>query len=296
MKIGVIGGGAIGLLLSSYFAKEHTVTIYTRTEKQAKDLSHNGLSLVKNHHCIQSDVSGVVFPHDSLGEQDLIVVAVKQYHLNQIIPSLENVDCRLLFIQNGMRHLSYIESLTKRNEVYLGIVEHGALKKDSCTVVHTGDGVLKVASYMGNLVSIQYLADIPSFPVIFEEDYYKMLSEKLIVNAVINPLTAILGVTNGSLLDNMFYKKLFHTYFNELSEVLQFENKSEILLYVEEVCKKTSKNRSSMLRDLEENRPTEIDAILGYILDLAKKKQLNTPISENLYLMVKGKELQGKEK
>ncbi|MEM5593669.1 ketopantoate reductase C-terminal domain-containing protein [Niallia circulans] len=39
-----------------------------------------------------------------------------------------------------------------------------------------------------------------------------------------------------------------------------------------EVVGKTALNKSSMLKDMEAGRPTEIDAILGYIIEEAKRK------------------------
>ena len=44
------------------------------------------------------------------------------------------------------------------------------------------------------------------------------------------------------------------------------------------VCKKTAHNQSSMLCDLEGKRPTEVDAILGYILEKSVEREINTPI------------------
>ena len=50
-----------------------------------------------------------------------------------------------------------------------------------------------------------------------------------------------------------------------------------------------------MLCDLEEGRPTEVDAILGYILEKAAEREINTPIIETFYQAVKGKECQVEE-
>lgn len=57
-----------------------------------------------------------------------------------------------------------------------------------------------------------------------------------------------------------------------------------------EVIGKTTLNKSSMLKDMEAGRPTEIDAILGYIIEEAKKKKQSVPIANAVYLMIKGKE------
>lgn len=295
MKIGIVGGGAIGLLLGYYFSENHDVTVYTRSVEQAAEISENGLFLEKNRKQRVSHVKATTFPDDNLMENELLIIAVKQYQIHQIIPYLQSVDCPLLFVQNGMGHLEYCKDLSENHEVYVGVVEHGALKNGTNSIIHTGDGVIKIASFSGNITYLQSLQQLKEFPVIFEEDYYKMLEKKLIVNTMINPLTAVLRVENGTLIHNPYFLQLFNDYFDELVHILQIENQEEVKRHVREVCKNTAKNRSSMLRDLEEGRLTEIDAILGYVLQLAKKQNKNAPITNHLYLMVKGKECYKKE-
>jgi 2-dehydropantoate 2-reductase len=64
-------------------------------------------------------------------------------------------------------------------------------------------------------------------------------------------------------------------------------------MYLEQVlkiCKNTANNRSSMLKDIEAGRLTEIEAILGYLLDEAAKQKKHAPQIETLYYLIKGKE------
>ena len=46
MRIGIIGGGAIGLLFANYLSEKHDVTIYTRTQEQAELLNRDGLNFI----------------------------------------------------------------------------------------------------------------------------------------------------------------------------------------------------------------------------------------------------------
>ena len=47
MKIGIIGAGSIGLLFASYLSSAFSVTLYTRTSEQAKEINDHGLHLLK---------------------------------------------------------------------------------------------------------------------------------------------------------------------------------------------------------------------------------------------------------
>ncbi|MCT8139034.1 hypothetical protein H1D32_15800 [Anaerobacillus sp. CMMVII] len=119
------------------------------------------------------------------------------------------------------------------------------------------------------------------------------MGKKLVVNGVVNPLTAIFKVTNGELLTNPYYFQLMRKIFEEISSVFSC-NDLEWQRIIE-VCKKTSQNRSSMLSDIEAKRETEIEAITGYILDKAALQNKELPLNQFIYNSIKGLEYQRKE-
>lgn len=292
MKIGIIGAGSIGLLFAFYLSERHKVTLYTRTAEQSSLINNDGVRLIANGVTEKRDISSKVFKED-LSEEELIVVTVKQYHLPQILPVIEGLHVPLLFLQNGYGHISHLKQL-KSPTIYVGVVEHGALRLDKNTVEHTGFGLTRVAAYKGTLSRLPFLDEGKDhFPFIESGDYHTMLIDKLIVNAVINPLTAILGVENGRLITNPFYYQIFQAIFTEISSVLEVPDVEDSFRHVKSICDKTSENRSSMLKDIELGRETEIDAILGYIISEAVRKEKKACLASSFYAMIKGKEFQG---
>ncbi len=292
MKIGIIGAGSIGLLFASYLSKEHQVTLYCRTEIQAKTINEKGVVLKQkdSEKHISLKAKGSAFPE----EEDLYIIAVKQYHLQ----NMEQIFCRispdipLIFVQNGLGHLSIIDSLNHKT-VYLGITEHGALKDDCRTVNHTGKGTTKIAVYRGNEDSLQKLAQEltgDQFPFLAEDSWKDMLYGKLIVNAVINPLTAILKVKNGELIQNDHYYQLLKLIFDETADVLKISGRDEMLARVVRVCRQTGENESSMLRDVLSGRQTEIDGIVGFLLKKAQEEMIPVPHLQFVYHCIKGME------
>ncbi|KOP82034.1 2-dehydropantoate 2-reductase [Cytobacillus solani] len=298
MKIGIIGGGSIGLLLAHYLTEHHEVRVYVRSKKQMDKMAAEGLFFEKKKKLINETINVSLFSSWS-AEEELIIVAVKQYQLPSVLEKFRESNrlknCTLLFLQNGMGHLKLLNELNAKT-IAVGTTEHGANKIKDNHVIHTGDGLINLSVYRGNNVSelAELLAmPIRNFPFKFQEDWNEMLLQKLIVNAVINPLTAVLNVKNGMLLKNTHFNYLFKEYFKELSTILNISNKEKTFRHLEDICRKTSENRSSMLKDLDEHRPTEIDAILGFVLEMAKEKQLDAPFSENYYHLIKGKEYEG---
>ena len=109
--------------------------------------------------------------------------------------------------------------------IFVGVVEHGALRHNPNTVEHTGLGKTKLAVFRGDWSELRIMDEsIPFFPFEWHEDFHSMLLEKLMVNAVINPLTAILSVPNGELVTNPFYEQLMDMYVDELAEILRIQN------------------------------------------------------------------------
>ncbi|MFJ7752040.1 2-dehydropantoate 2-reductase [Peribacillus muralis] len=293
MRIGIIGGGAIGLLFASHLSGKHSVTVYTRTVQQASIINHEGIRLIQEGESRLLDCVVSKSLDGGVTDQDLLVLAVKQYQLQHILPAINHLDVPLLFLQNGYGHIAHLEQLQSR-AIYVGIVEHGALRHNANTVEHTGLGLTRIASFKGELDRLSLLNErMDGFPFARSEDYHSMLLDKLLVNAVINPLTAILQVKNGVLITNVFYYQLFQELFDEISSILEVENKAESFEHVKTVCMATAGNRSSMLKDLENGSQTEIDAILGHILSMAKRKGKTDVMASSLFKMIKGKETLG---
>lgn len=129
-----------------------------------------------------------------------------------------------------------------------------------------------------------------SFPFEWHADYEAMLLGKLAANTVINPLTAILRVRNGELVSNPHYTKLAKTVYQEFAAVFINKIKANTWNEIMYICRTTANNRSSMLKDIESGRPTEADAILGYVLSQADEKEMQLPVLAALYSMIKGLE------
>ncbi|MBB6443733.1 2-dehydropantoate 2-reductase [Bacillus benzoevorans] len=293
MKIGIIGGGSIGLLFACYLSRKQPVCLYVRTNEQKKLLQEKGLIFVRETE-EQTNWIEVKLYSEWRGMEDATLIAVKQYQLDNmmgILNKYSNAGKSIVFLQNGMGHIKKLDCLA--GNIYVAAVEHGAMRTNGNRVLHTGLGTTKIAPYRQS--DPQFLHWLDSeykdmFPFIMEENYENMLLKKLVANAVINPLTAVLRVKNGEIIENPHYFQMVLLLFSEIEQSLELEDGQAYFKNVRAVCMKTAENQSSMLRDLEEKRPTEVDAILGYILEKAGEREINTPVMKALFHAVKGKE------
>jgi 2-dehydropantoate 2-reductase len=94
------------------------------------------------------------------------------------------------------------------------------------------------------------------------------------------------------LVKNPFYKMRAEALFSEISFILNLAEPVDYFQKVEAVCLNTEWNRSSMLKDIESGRMTEVDAIVGFLLEEAQKQGKRAPLLQNYYDLVKGKELE----
>ncbi|WP_144503909.1 2-dehydropantoate 2-reductase [Bacillus mycoides] len=293
MKIGIVGPGAIGLLYTFYLQKSNQdVTLFTRNAKQAEELNLTGVTCIRNGE--RETVFPSILPIESMLDKqlDYTFIAVKQYHITDILPFVQG-ESSLIFLQNGMSHLHIMQKIGNER-IAVGIVEHGAKKEDGHTVHHTGIGVTKFGVVRGQSSCFKKVFNcfpFDYFPIQIEDDWKGIMRNKLVVNVCINPLTALLRVENGELISNPFFYQMMEQVFQEIAFLVKEEDKEMVWQMVCQVCEKTSHNTSSMLADVRANRQTEVNAIVGYVLEEAKEQQQSVPTLRFLFNAIKGMEL-----
>ena len=133
---------------------------------------------------------------------------------------------------------------------------------------------------------------VPDFE--WETDIRSVLLAKVALNAVINPLTALHGVTNGELMRPPL-QAITEDVIEEVQSLLRNADAREIAsalpAQVRAVCHSTAANHSSMRVDLESGKRTEIDAIVGWLLSNLTPHPPATPVLSELYHAVKERDL-----
>lgn len=279
MKIHIIGAGAIGLLIGAKLSINNDISYFVRREEQAEKLLNEGLHYKSNRESFTAKVNAHLI--EDYEPADLTFVTVKSYDIKSVLPYLKDAS-NLVFLQNGLSHIDLVRQFSN---LYLGIVEHGAVRVTDNCVEQRGFGRIKVAAFhKEDSLDVFARLNKDDFPFIRAEDYEAILHEKLLANAVINPLTALLNVNNGQLLENRSFKNIAKALSDEVAELLQLE-KEAAWSHVQQVIWQTSDNISSMCIDVRHKQRTEVEAILGYLLNISDK---NYPNIYYTYHAIKG--------
>ena len=119
-------------------------------------------------------------------------------------------------------------------------------------------------------------------------DIFPHLWGKLLVNIGINALTAIHNCPNGALLENPAWAARITTQSGGGGGGREARHHAwhDPQLTTPEVCRATAANLSSMLQDVRARRMTEIMAINGALIRLARNLGLPVAVNEELVRQV----------
>ena len=171
----------------------------------------------------------------------------------------------------------------------LGVTTYGATLLEPGLVRHGGEGIITLGTHP-RLGTFKVYLQQAGFSIRETTDLSSLVWSKLIINAAINPLTALLGVRNGELLESRAAKRVMSIAAKEAASIASAKgiklNFKDPARAAEEVAAATAGNISSMLQDIRRNSPTEIDAICGEIVREGKRLKVSTPVNNLLFQLV----------
>ena len=195
-----------------------------------------------------------------------------------------------LTLQNGLGNRDTLTEALGADRVALGVTTTGATLLGPGRVRPGGEGAVSVGAHprLGPLVDILRRAGFTVEQVGQADD---LLWSKLVINAAINPLTALLRVPNGELLRRPSARALMAQLAREAAAVARALGRQltypDPVAIAEEVARRTAVNHSSMLQDVQRGAPTEIDAICGAIVSVGEQQDVPTPVNRTLWRLVK---------
>lgn len=314
MHILIYGAGALGQALGCMLAADgHQVDLLLRP-RYAEAIQSTGLTVtgIFGDHRVGPERLGLLtsLKTRSGAEYDVILLTTKTYDTDAAIAgiaALTRCFCPVVSMQNGCGNLEKLEerlgrerSLAARVITGFEIERPGLVRITvSADAIHVGGcvrGVIPAAAK--RLAEALSHAGLPSIAV---PDITQSLFAKLLYNCALNPLGAVLGVHYGALADNIETRALMDRVIDETFAVIATMGGSTPWpdaaayrkVFYGQLVPATYHHRPSMLQDLEHNKPTEVEAMAGYVAAQGRRYGVPTPCCDILAALVRFKEQQG---
>ncbi|SFC87136.1 ketopantoate reductase [Bacillus sp. OV322] len=299
MNIAVLGAGALGAYYGARLqAAGQNVTFLVR-QKRAQQLSEHGLYITSTH-------GNYVFNNLQFTENvqdiempDLVIVALKGYHLKAALPSLKALaekGAKILPLLNGIEHISILQAELQEEAVLGGSAYIIATLDEKGHVVHT---------------SSQH--DLVFGPLHHSQNEICRELDSILTGANLN------GKLTDSILDEMWNKYMFITAFSGVTTALnlpigtirKYPETFELLTRVLEEMRSLAEANgisissdkvgqaleqfrrlpdgatSSMHQDRRKWLTLELEHIQGGALRLAERTGIRLPVTEILYSIIK---------
>ena len=318
MNVAIYGAGAMGTVLGAYISKAgYDIDLINRNKEHTKALKNSGAHIIGKVEFIQPVKA--LLPEEMSKQYDIIFLMTKQRFNKEIVESLvpylgkTGVVCTM---QNGLPELSVSEVIGKDRTIGCtmswGATFHGKgiseltseATRDTLTfsIGKYGDNDDRLFNYIVELLNI--MGDVT-----IEENFVGARWAKLLVNAAFSGLSVVTAANFGKIAKDRKSRLLALKAIKECIDVAKASNiviepiqgkdvvklmnynnffKKQLSLFILPIAMKKHKLiRSSMLRDIDQGRKSEIDAINGIVCEFGDKVNIETPINDKIVEIVK---------
>jgi 2-dehydropantoate 2-reductase len=292
----IVGTGAMACLFAARLTDAgYFVHMLGTWDETIEKIAENGVRLVDlDGHSqtfrVQISSDPAAFP-----DSRLALVLVKSWQTKSAAERLSkclSTDGLVLTLQNGLGNFNTLAEILGSERVMVGSTNTGATVLEPGVIRPAGIGGISLGWHPSQAVIATVLSQ-SGFRVETVQNIKGLMWGKLVISSAINPLTAILDIKNGDLLELEPARELMNLVARESGEVasrlgiqLPYPNPSAA---AEKVAGDTAQNRSSMLQDITRGAPTEIDAICGQIVKSGEMAGIYTPLNFTLWKLVKSR-------
>jgi 2-dehydropantoate 2-reductase len=329
MKIAVVGPGALGSVFAALLA--HAQVVLPETEQDEiwlvgrnasnshlTKIHEQGLRIELSPHAIrqvgekQAEILSKPVNNLRIGGLDgypenchLALVLVKSFDTSKAAATIKKImatDGLAVSLQNGLGNVETLADALGRERVCPGSTLIGANLGEPGVVRLAGlNTTYFAAETQPGSVRLGYLQRLTGHlersvaPVELAKDLSEVIWSKLVINCAVNPVAALLDVTNGALLESEAVRGLM----SELAaEVVQLARTLGVNLPFDEAdaarrafkaCEINATNYNSMVQDMRHSSSTEIEAMNGAVERLGAQYGIPVPANRALANLVRAK-------
>jgi 2-dehydropantoate 2-reductase len=305
MKLAVLGPGALGCLMAALFWEAGAqVSLADYRPERVALLRQRGIQV----HPLEGGPRVVRVPIGlaaEVGPCDLTIMAVKAYQTEaaaRALPALMSQGGMALTLQNGLGNLEVMARIAGPGRLLAGVGLLGVTRQDEGRIIYAGRGAIYIGVPAGSQVTGAEVAAVvdlfrqAGLECQAREDIEAVLWEKLVINVGINPLTALLRVPNGALLELSPAWEVAVAAAGEAQAVARAAGltlSGDPAARLAQVCSATAANHSSMLQDILAGKQTEIEALNAQVAARGRALGVPTPVNDLLTRLLKAAEQSG---
>lgn len=300
MNILVQGAGALGAYFGGRMLEAGLNVSFFVREKRVVQLTREGLKINSPEGNYESKDVPVFTSPEAVENIDLVILAVKGYHLDQAIMQVQTIvqqtGAFVLPLLNGVEHLETLQQAIGKEKVLGGFASIIATLNKQGHVDHTGtSSAIKFGALhheqKGICEQLEKIHSLVKTNILREQDILKHMWKKYIF------ITAFSGITSAMQLPAGFIERTEASFVvarNVVYEMSRLAEKEGIALTEQEVEMMANRLKgfreeatSSMHQDMRKGLPLEVEHLHGGALRLAAKHHVTVPVIETLYGILK---------
>ena len=295
-RVAVVGAGAVGGYFGGMFARSGAPTVFIGRKDFADAVNTNGLVLDKSQG--QERIAArATTEMSSLRECSLILFCVKANDTsataNQMAPFLAP-DATVVCLQNGVDNADRVRAAANVVAVPAAVYVAVSVPKPGC-VKHLARGDLIIGPRSKITTDLTKVFVRAGIPCRVSDNIEGELWLKLLRNCALNAISALGHARYGEIAQNADAKQLMNQIVDEVLAVAQaagialpgVNNSESGMAAAMELATQMADAFSSTAQDLNRGRPTEIDALNGYVARRGAELGVATPVNHALFTLVK---------
>ncbi len=295
-RIAVVGAGAVGGYFGGMFARAGAPIVLIGRRHFADAVNSNGLVLDKSEGQERIRVAATT-EMSAIRDCSLILFSVKANDTaetaKQIAPFLQP-DATVVCLQNGVDNADRVRAAT--NVVTVPAVVYVAVSvPEFGRVKHLARGDLIIGPLSERTTEVANVFNRAAISCRISENIEGELWVKLLCNCALNAISALGHARYGQIVQSCDAKQLMQDVVDEVLAVARatgvvlpgVDDRESGMAAAMEIATQMADAFSSTAQDLNRGRPTEIDALNGYIVRQGAALAVPVPINSALFTLVK---------
>lgn len=315
-RYAIYGAGSLGTVLGAYITKNGgKIDLINRNKAHVQALNEKGAQ-IKGKVEMTVPVK-VLTPDEMTGKYDVILLMTKQLHNTEVVTMLKDYLTEkgvIVTLQNGLPEPDIADIIGPQHTMGC-VVEWGATLSEPGVCILTSEPD-SLSFHMGKMpgISDEQFTMVKNLlelmcPVHEEENLIGARWSKLLINATFSGLGTVMGGVFGDVYENKDARKIALRCMKEcidvghaagvkfapvqgkdITKLFYYKNsvKKAFGLFLMPIAMKKHRNiEPSMLQDLKNGKPCEVDSINGIVCEWGRKKNVPTPVNDLIVEVIK---------